>query len=362
MRVPAILIACLLPPAATAAAAPAIAIDVVAQEAAFERRAAAIGIVPAFRETVAPDAIMFLPHPVRIAERLDGAEWSGRLRWRPAFIAASRDGSMALSIGPSRWDTGKGAELGYYVTIWQRDSDHRLRFVLDRGTVMPRDLHALPATPPETQIATGPAAAGDTIATVEAALARDAATDLSAALSSRLDPRGRILRDGHDPAIGPAAARRLLSTGPAAIQYDPPMLVRASPDGDLAYAYGKAQWTTPGQAAAGYWVRVWQRRDGSQTLILDHLQPLPEDPPPAQRRERSLRQAVSLLGRRAWSWRSRDEPGPYGFLPFQRKDHTIKAWDQTPSPPLSHAPRPPPRPRSRTRVCWRFGRRDHGAA
>ncbi|WP_235531696.1 hypothetical protein, partial [Sphingomonas sp. Leaf67] len=33
----------------------------------------------------------------------------------------------------------------------------------------------------------------------------------------------------------------------------------------------------------------------------------------------------------AWSWRSRDEPVPYGFLPFQRKDRTIKPWDQTPS-------------------------------
>ena len=39
-----------------------------------------------------------------------------------------------------------------------------------------------------------------------------------------------------------------------------------------------------------------------------------------------------LLGRRAWSWRSRDVPVPYGFLPFQRTDRTIKPWDQTTSP------------------------------
>ena len=43
------------------------------------------------------------------------------------------------------------------------------------------------------------------------------------------------------------------------------------------------------------------------------------------------RVAVLLLGRRAWSWRSRDVPVPYGFLPFQRKDRTIKPWDQTTS-------------------------------
>ena len=40
--------------------------------------------------------------------------------------------------------------------------------------------------------------------------------------------------------------------------------------------------------------------------------------------------AVLLLGRRAWSSRTRDEPVPYGFLPFQRKDRTIKPWHQTP--------------------------------
>lgn len=34
---------------------------------------------------------------------------------------------------------------------------------------------------------------------------------------------------------------------------------------------------------------------------------------------------------RAWSWRSRDVPVPYGILPFCGKDHSIKPWDQTPS-------------------------------
>jgi len=39
--------------------------------------------------------------------------------------------------------------------------------------------------------------------------------------------------------------------------------------------------------------------------------------------------AVLLLGRRAWSWRTHDVPDPYGILPFQRRDRTIKPWDQT---------------------------------
>jgi hypothetical protein len=39
--------------------------------------------------------------------------------------------------------------------------------------------------------------------------------------------------------------------------------------------------------------------------------------------------AVLLLGRRALSWRSRGELVPYCFLPFLRKNRTVKPWDQT---------------------------------
>jgi hypothetical protein len=41
--------------------------------------------------------------------------------------------------------------------------------------------------------------------------------------------------------------------------------------------------------------------------------------------------AVLLLRPQAWSWRSRDVPVRYSFLPFQREDRTIKPWDQTPT-------------------------------
>lgn len=40
--------------------------------------------------------------------------------------------------------------------------------------------------------------------------------------------------------------------------------------------------------------------------------------------------SVCIVIKAGLSRSSRDEPGPYGFLPFLRKDHTIKAWDQTP--------------------------------
>lgn len=249
--------------------------EVAAREASFERRAAEIGIVPAFRENVAPDAIMFLPHPVRIAEKLEGQVWPGTLRWRPTFMAASRDGSMALSIGPSRWKTSSAVELGYYVTIWQRQGDNVLRFVLDRGTIMSRDLYAQPSVTPETQIADGRAAPSDTIATAEAGLARDARTSLASAILTRLDRRGRLLRDEQDPAVGARSARLLLGKEPRAMRYDAPLLVRTTPGGDFGYAYGKATWTSGDRGGEGYWLRVWQKRAGSMRIVLDHLQALP---------------------------------------------------------------------------------------
>ena len=51
----------------------------------------------------------------------------------------------------------------------------------------------------------------------------------------------------------------------------------------------------------------------------------------AQRRERSLRSLYCCSDGVRGRGGSRDELVPYGFLPFQRKDRTIKPWDQTPS-------------------------------
>ena len=52
---------------------------------------------------------------------------------------------------------------------------------------------------------------------------------------------------------------------------------------------------------------------------------------PAQLRDRSLRQLVSPLARRAWSWRAREEPVLQGLLVLRRKPRTPKPRDQTPS-------------------------------
>jgi len=39
--------------------------------------------------------------------------------------------------------------------------------------------------------------------------------------------------------------------------------------------------------------------------------------------------SLLMLEWRAWSWRCRDELVTQGILPLQRKDRTIKPWDQT---------------------------------
>ena len=48
------------------------------------------------------------------------------------------------------------------------------------------------------------------------------------------------------------------------------------------------------------------------------------------------------IGLRVWTWRTRDVLAPCDFLPFQRKDRTIKPWDQTSKETVSEARGVPP--------------------
>jgi hypothetical protein len=94
---------------------------------------------------------------------------------------------------------------------------------------------------------------------------------------------------------------------------------RATSSSIAATARGQPVAKIIGLAAATSWLTL--RRCSERSL--------PADPSASQAK---LAFAVLLLVRRAWSWRSRDEPVAYGFLPFlrlQRKDRTTKPWDQT---------------------------------
>lgn len=122
----------------------------VAAEIGFARLAQDKGQWTAFRETSAPDAVMFVPQRVKARDWLktqkDPAE---AVKWQPHAVYVSCDGNVGATTGA--WQ--KGAAAGYFTTIWLRDpKSGKMMWALDHG-----DSLAAPRAEPdfiETRLAT----------------------------------------------------------------------------------------------------------------------------------------------------------------------------------------------------------------
>lgn len=105
--------------------------EIVAVELAFARLAKEKGQWTAFAENAAPEAMMFVPEPVRAQQWLKGrANPAKSVEWEPYAVWSSCDGSLAVTKGP--W-TGANGSVGYFTTIWQRQEKGGFKWVLDQG-------------------------------------------------------------------------------------------------------------------------------------------------------------------------------------------------------------------------------------
>ncbi|MBN8845936.1 MAG: hypothetical protein J0H88_22075 [Sphingomonadales bacterium] len=103
----------------------------IAAEIAFARLAQEKGQWTAFRETAAPDAVMFVPQRVKARDWLksqkDPAE---AVKWQPHAVYVSCDGNSGATTGA--WQ--KGGANGYFTTVWMRDPmSGKINWVLDHG-------------------------------------------------------------------------------------------------------------------------------------------------------------------------------------------------------------------------------------
>jgi len=102
----------------------------IAAEIAFAQLAIEKGQWTAFRETAAPDAVMFAPAMVLAQAWLKGrANPLVSLRWQPHQVWSSCDGSLMVTTGA--WQKGEGA--GWFTTVWQRQQGGGYRWVFDHG-------------------------------------------------------------------------------------------------------------------------------------------------------------------------------------------------------------------------------------
>lgn len=97
--------------------------DLVSAEIAFDRLAQEKGQWTAFRETAAPNAIMFVPEMVQAQSWLKGrANPAQSVRWQAHNVFMSCDGTLGVTSGAAQWPDGRN---GYFTTIWQRKEGSR---------------------------------------------------------------------------------------------------------------------------------------------------------------------------------------------------------------------------------------------
>ncbi len=106
----------------------------IAAEIGFSRLAQEKGQWTAFRETAAPEAVMFVPQRVKARDWLksqrDPAE---AVKWQPHAVYVSCDGNVGVTTGA--WQ--KGPANGYFTTVWLRDPKKgKLTWTLDHGDTL----------------------------------------------------------------------------------------------------------------------------------------------------------------------------------------------------------------------------------
>jgi ketosteroid isomerase-like protein len=297
----------------------------VAAERAFAAASVERGMKQAFLENLAPDAIVFAPHPLNGHKR-----WAARpaskatLTWAPAYAEASASGDLGLSLGP--WelrppDANDDAVIhGTFVTVWKREGDGPWRVAIDHGVSHPKPergpadvvfepgpLHVL-----DTRGGSGSGAVfggvvvgrhlgfgagfGSYISPGNRAL-RSAAHEAHRMMSAErnyaftLRRKGadealhvvaadgvRLLREGARPARGLVEAAETLASQPQRVEWLPSGR-DVSGALDLGYSYGLARRWASGASrpdTSGYF-HVWRREpEGDWKLIVDVETPFPK--------------------------------------------------------------------------------------
>lgn len=271
-------------PEASATTAAATAAEIVAAERAFAADAPSMGITGSFNKWSTSDAIVI---GAGEAQRVGVAYPDGPrpadeplLEWWPNFAGASRSGDFGFSTGGVKLG---GRRTGQYFTIWNRQADGSWKWVYDGGSASSAADVPGPETEPEI-LAPGIERRQPqdvTMAEVrarEAELADAAGVDQKSAYLAAMADNGRLYVAPRPPAIGRESFAEALSAWPETFRFGPVQGGGASTAGDMAWTYGKADWTRNGDARSGYYVRMWQRQTDGWKIVLAQLV---TTPPPA---------------------------------------------------------------------------------
>lgn len=251
------------------------AAPVVAAERAFAADFPGLGLTGSFTKWSTADAIVIDEGGARLARDAYPPETARpanepALTWWPTFAGIARSGDLGFTTGPMALN---GQRTGHYFTIWRRQPDGDWRWVYDGGSAANAAVATGPASEPTLLATSGtgsdsPQAAVAEVIAAEAELARAAAIDQKAAHLAVMAEDGRLYVGRQPPAISREAFADALSHWPDTFLFRPSQGAAASDAGDMAWTYGQAAWSRNGEARAGHYVRLWQKRTEGWRLIL----------------------------------------------------------------------------------------------
>jgi len=138
----------LLPPGSGSTGGRAAANPFTAADLAFARLAADSGAPTAFARYIAPDGMTLASTgelnigPAAARARLaEGRAGSADWRWWPVLSFTAASGDLGVTIGEAEIRLGQGETETFfskYLTVWQRQPDGSLKFVVDGGSGRPR--------------------------------------------------------------------------------------------------------------------------------------------------------------------------------------------------------------------------------
>lgn len=238
----------------------------VTAERNFAADTRARGIRDGFLTVLASEGVLFRPHPVNGREFFQQRPPTPTvLLWEPTFAEVSASGDLGFTTGP--WSIQRDAQAepegwGHFVSVWIQEGG-TWRLLLDLGI----------SHDPSTQVTTPTwkgvpeAEGGGTMRALrrsERQYDKILGKDLQSAWREWVAEDGRILRDGHPPAVGESARTPLLHLSTPGIQWEQ-WGSGMSAAGDLGYSWG--YWHSGEQT--GYYLHEWRHTLDGWTLALD---------------------------------------------------------------------------------------------
>jgi len=256
------------------------AAPVIAAERAFAARGSEVPVKQAFLDYAAPDGVLVDSEKGAENALANIASWpdranTGFIKWWPLYAGISRDGTLGFTTGAASF--GGNQRYSNYFTVWKKQADGSWKWLIDMGAT------AAAASPYGTDtpvavmpVSDGPRLSADAarkkVCKDEAALVREAATDLSNAYVRRLAPEARIMGLEPQPAVGRAAYIEALAQRPQRVEMKT-IGCDVAGSGDFAWSYGTAIWTSADKPSQGTYLRVWQLRRSGWVILVDNLTP-----------------------------------------------------------------------------------------